>query len=79
MPVWLEIAFAAVPGVLGLIGALWRLGGMHSELKNITERIAPLGQMATDIAYLKGRVEGADIERLSPRPHVLAKARSGLG
>jgi hypothetical protein len=75
MPTWLEILFGAIPGVLGLVGALWRMGEMHNELRNIVERIAPVPQMAQDIAYLKGRLDGTDVERLSGTGHRTPRAR----
>lgn len=58
MPLWLAILFGAVPGVMGLVVAFFRMGAVHNELKNIAARIEPLTQMASDIAYLKGIEDG---------------------
>lgn len=69
MPVWLMIAFGSVPGSVALFVAIWRMGAMHNELKNMGDRLEPLDQMGKDIAYLKGRQDGSDVERMTPTMH----------
>lgn len=84
MPIWLAIAFGSVPGVLGLVVAVWRMGALHNEVKTIKEWIAPLPQMASDIAYLKGVSDGRKeaaaqtlAEQLTHNASATRAARSG--
>ncbi len=41
------------------------MGALHNEVKNIGERLKDLPSMASDIAYLKGRQDGADVASLA--------------
>jgi hypothetical protein len=89
VPIWVGVVLPAVPGVVGLLTAVFYLGGVNKQVKNLAtsviglpklaedvaglnskvgsleENVAKVPRMAEDISYLKGRLEGADIERLA--------------
>lgn len=71
MPVWLAILLGSVPGVFGLAVALIHVGSLRNEVKNIAEKVQRLPDMISDIAYMKGRLDGADqasvLDVLRPR------------
>lgn len=72
MPVWLEIslgvlalAISTTPGVIALVTALISFGRLHQQVTSQGEILKAVPGMAVDIAYLRGRLEGSDVERLS--------------
>ena len=77
MPVWLMILFGAVPGGLALVVAIFHMGAMRRDVHDIMERAKGWDQARLDLAYIKGRLEGADIERLSAAP-VTRRSRAAL-
>ena len=74
MPLWAIIAslcIAAVPGLVGLFVAALNMGAIRRDVHDLVQRAGGWDSMKTDVAYIKGRLDNSDLDRLTAVDHGL--------